>query len=366
LLTLVEDDAVAPETPPVVVLATGLSLAPTAPAEPAQSMCALTVGGKDERGNTVKYIYACDPDYVIYYSRLEHGAAGNGAQGGGTRPHGLRRLVRFAGRPVHDVAYESEGVQAQLSPVPAKRQSQRRDLLLLGTERAKLQALLSGWQRRQSYDSSIATALQLALDGTGDGTSDAASAKNAIETLTNARDAILSEREIAGRAQYAKFTLLGGLVGFLLLSFAQHNLFHGSGLFWLGSQAGLLGGILSIAIGIRKRTVALDIGVAGNLSDSALRLLIAAVSGGTLVLLFATGLLPSLHTLAGEMNGVQSMPFVLLLGIIAGFVEQLVPSLLEEQGQRMTDGGAAKVPPASGTAASPSGTTKPTGTVVAG
>jgi hypothetical protein len=129
-------------------------------------------------------------------------------------------------------------------------------------------------------------------------------------------------------------------------------LFHGSGLFWPGCQAGLLGGVLSIAIGIRKRTVALNIGIAGNLSDSALRLIIAAVSGGTLVLLFATGLLPSLHTVAGEMNGVQSMAFVLLLGIIAGFVEQLVPSLLDDQAQRLTDGGGAKSTPRDGNSAS--------------
>ena len=91
--------------------------------------------------------------------------------------------------------------------------------------------------------------------------------------------------------------------------------------------------------------MALDIGFAGNLSDSALRLVIGAVSGGTLVLLFSTGLLPSLHTLKGEQDAVQSMPFVLLLGIIAGFVEQLVPSLLDEQANKLRDGQDAKKTP---------------------
>ena len=116
LLTLVEDTAET-DIPPLVVLATDLSLAPTSPANPAQSACALTVGGQDERGNTVKYIYACDPDYVVYYSRLEHGraAAGDRAPSRGTSSHRLRRLLRFGGRPIHDTAYESEGVQAQLS-----------------------------------------------------------------------------------------------------------------------------------------------------------------------------------------------------------------------------------------------------------
>ena len=135
------------------------------------------------------------------------------------------------------------------------------------------------------------------------------------------------------------------VIGLFLLVLAQHNLFKGTGNFWLGAQAGLLGAVLSIAIGIRNKAVALDIGFAGNLSDSALRLVIGAVSGGTLVLLFSTGLLPSLHTLKGSrMPG--SMPFVLLLGIIAGFVEQLVPSLLDEQANKLRDGQDAKKVPA--------------------
>ncbi len=66
------------------------------------------------------------------------------------------------------------------------------------------------------------------------------------------------------------------------------------------------------------------------------------MSGGTLVLLFSTGLLPSLHTVQGEQDGVRSLTFALLLGIIAGFVEQLVPSLLEDQAQRMKSGDATR------------------------
>jgi len=216
-------------------------------------------------------------------------------------------------------------------------------LLPLGTERAKLQALLSGWPRRQSYDSSVAIALQLALDGDGD----AAAAANALQTLTDTKLAILNEREVACKAQYVRFTLVLSVIGLFLLVLAQHNLFKDTGNFWMGAQAGVLGAVLSIAIGIRNKAVALDIGFAGNLSDSALRLVIGAVSGGTLVLLFSTGLLPSLHTLKGEQDAVQSMPFVLLLGIIAGFVEQLVPSLLDEQANKLRDGQDAKKAPAS-------------------
>jgi hypothetical protein len=306
--------------------------------KPSQVVCNLQVDELDERGNTVKYIYSCDQDYVVYYSRLEHQSvsaeAETKASGAGKLRRRPFRSRRLSVKQASDLPYESEGVQAQLSSDPATRQRLRRLLLPLGTERAKLQALLSDWPRRQSFDSSIATALQLALDG--DGNADAKD--NALQTLKDAKAAVLTEREIAGKAQYVRFTLILALVGIFLLVLAQHNLFKGSGNFWLGAQAGLFGAVLSIAIGIRRKTVALDIGVAGNLSDGALRLVIGAVSGGTLVLLFATGLLPSLHTLKGEQDAVQTMTFALLLGIIAGFVEQLVPSLLEDQAQKFRNG----------------------------
>ena len=317
---------------------------PGAPlADTSQEICHLRVGDPDERGNTVKYIYSRDQEYVVYYSRLEHSSAGAKGEDptGPTHRSWLARDGRRASKSPVDLPYESEGVQAQLSSDPVKRKKLRQLLLPLGTERAKLQALLSGWPRRQSYDSSVAIALQLALDGDGD---DAAAA-NALQTLTDTKLAILNEREVAGKAQYVRFTLVLSVIGLFLLVLAQHNLFKDTGNFWLGAQAGVLGAVLSIAIGIRKKAVALDIGFAGNLSDSALRLVIGAVSGGTLVLLFSTGLLPSLHTLQGEQDAVKSMPFVLLLGIIAGFVEQLVPSLLDEQANKLRDSQDAKKTP---------------------
>ena len=307
------------------------------PPPPAAVGCRLTVGELDERGNTVKFIYSCDQDYVVYYSRLEHRSpAGDAAHA--ARP-GLRSALRFllplGQHHTQELPYESEGVQAQLSGDPATRKALRQQLLPLGTERAKLQALLRGWARRQSYDSSIATALQLALSGENKPDAN----QNALQVLHDAKASILTEREIAGRAQYARYTLLLAVAALFVLFVAQHNLFKDSANFWLGTQTGVIGAVLSIAIGIRRRVVLPDIGFAGNMSDSALRLMIGAISGGTLVLLFSSGLLPTLHTAQGNQDGVHSMAFILLLGILAGFVEQLVPSLLDEQAQRMQNGG---------------------------
>jgi hypothetical protein len=325
-------EAATEPTPPATTAASGSAAPPAADGSAGSSAIEaagppqppLEVGGIDERGNTVKYIYAIDPDYTVYYSRLER------PDGGWQQRLHLERAHR---KSAERLSYEREGVQARLSSDPKKRQEQRRKLLTLGNNRAKLLALLSGWPRRESYDSSIATALQLALDGDGDG----ASLQTALDTLDDARKSILSERELAGRTQYVLWALISGVIGFFVLVAAQHNLLHGSGDFWLGTQAGLLGAIFSIAIGIRKRTVAPNNNRWGNLSDGVLRLVIGAVSGGTLVLLFATGVVPALQTHAGTMDGVASVQFVVLVGIIAGFVEQLVPGILEAQGGKFGD-----------------------------
>jgi hypothetical protein len=299
---------------------------------PASTVPELKVGDPDERGNTVKYVYAVDPDYIVYYSRLEHRRE-EPNQGLGRR---WRTRIGFL-LGLNGPAYEREGVQALLSSDPAKRQNQLRKLLPLGTDRAKLRALLSGWPRRESYDSSIATALQLALDGDGDGKSP----ENALATLNDAKAAIAGEREIAGRGQWVAFALSFGILGFVILGIAGHNLFQHTGNFWMGTQAGLLGAIFSIAIGISNRTVAPNTNVRSNMTDSVLRLVIGAISGGTIVLFFSTGLLPALHTYSGDLDGAKSLSFVLLLGIIAGFVERLVPGLIENEERQLGGAGAA-------------------------
>ena len=295
----------------------------------------LQLGDIDPCGNTVQYIYATDQDYVVYFSRLERrGSVPNGGTRPGPdagKPPLAQRLRQPRAPAVRAIPYQREGVQALLSHDPAIQQEQRRKQLVLGTERAKLQALLSGWPRRHSYDSSIATAIQMALDGDGDPAG--AVLKDALATLRDARTAIAAERELAGRAQYATCSVAGAVVGFMLLIFAQHNLLHGTGNFWTGAQAGLLGAMLSTAVSIRKRSVTFDSNLRGNLSDSALRLVIGAVSGGTLVLLSATGLIPGLQTHVGGIDGLTSLSFAVLLGIIAGFVEQLVPGILDDEGQ---------------------------------
>ena len=335
----------------VVQLQPGAPHPPAPEADDRPTVCPLKVGERDERGNTVEYIYARDPHYIVYFSRLQQQGAPDDATGHRGAAAQRRRwwpLRRRAAGADVGPAETCKGVQAQLSNDQARRRAQRRNLLGLGVERAKLQALLSDWPRRQGYDASIAIALQMALDG--DGTENDPSARQAQETLSDARVSLLGEREVDLRAQYVSSTLRLGVLGFLVL-LGLHLALPASWItldgVWVGCEAGLIGAILSIAIGLRRRTVALDIGIKGNRSDCILRLIIGAVSGGTLVLLFASGLLPKLATGQGVMDH-QSIAFSMLLGVIGGFVEQLVPSLLEEQGNRLSNDAAAKAQPAAG------------------
>lgn len=300
-------------------------------------------GGLDDRGNTIEYIYARDPNYQVYYSRLAKPAAADAAEPAGLLARLWRRVRPARPGPKPEQAYPTEGVQAQLTADPEKRAELRAKLLPLGVERAKLQALLSGWSRRHSYDLSIATALQLALDG--DGNPDAT--KSATQILQDAREAIVNERAIAGKGQYARFTLAMAVPVLLGLFLAEYVVFSDTDNFWMGTRAGVIGAIMSIALGLRQRTVLLDIGWAGNLWDSVLRLIIGAISGGTLVLLFSTGLLPTLTTAQGVQtppSGIMSMQFIVLLGIMAGFAEKLVPNLLEEQSDKLRGGKPAPAP----------------------
>src|SRR5664279_3660963 len=77
-----------------------------------QVVCNLRVGERDERGNTVKYIYSCDQDYVVYYSRLEHPSPGADAETTVSTAGGWWRRRRFSPKQAGDLPYESEGVQA--------------------------------------------------------------------------------------------------------------------------------------------------------------------------------------------------------------------------------------------------------------
>ena len=104
---------------------------------------------------------------------------------------------------------------------------------------------------------------------------------------------------------------------------------------WLAGKAGLIGAAFSIALAIRGRTVALDTELLDNITDGTLRLLIGVIAAGILLLLFASGIVPNLEIGGADFKAsAVTWQMVLIIGFVAGFLERLVPDLLDKQNSK--------------------------------
>jgi hypothetical protein len=202
--------------------------------------------------------------------------------------------------------------------------NQRALILPLASTRAEINSLLTGWHNRKVYDRKIAIGLQLALDG------DPESGKS---FLAATKQELFADRGSAGRFQYLKWAFGTAFIFLNLLFIASHYypFQDASSNLWLAAKAGLVGAAFSIALGIRNRTVALDLNRLDNISDGVLRLLIGVIAAGVLLLILASGILPNMKL--GDMTvpgGINSWKVVMVVGFIGGFLERLVPDLLEK------------------------------------
>ena len=109
--------------------------------------------------------------------------------------------------------------------------------------------------------------------------------------------AVLAKRAARGRFQYLKWSYGAAalLIGLLFLASRLYPFQEASSDLWLAGKAGLIGAAFSIALAIRGRTVALDTDLLDNVTDGTLRLVIGIISAGVILLLFASGILPSLR-----------------------------------------------------------------------
>ena len=221
--------------------------------------------------------------------------------------------------------YQAGEVMVHFADDPVKAQAQRKSILPISSARAEMSALVQGLNCREVCDRQLAYALQLALDGNMDG---------AKTTIESAKAFVLARRAARGRFQYLKwsFGAAAVMIGLLFLASRLFPFQQASSDLWLAAKAGLVGAAFSIALAIRNRTVALDTELLANVTDGTLRLLIGVIASGVLLLLLACGVLPTLKIGDANFSGSGlTWQMVLIIGFVGGFLERLVPDLLDKK-----------------------------------
>jgi hypothetical protein len=275
--------------------------APDAAAQSAQTprtdigtirVCDIFKHREDNRGERIDLVFFKRPEFAIYQS-------------------GGKIVVQYADDDV--LAKEQVAKIAELLPL-----------------KDRLQYLVQNMDHPGRYHWQIAESLRLGLYGQKD------AAKNIMQA---AIDDINGTRVRNGRVSYLFVTLM--LVTLIVLAaFVVSIAIHGA---WfdqvepshkpdflrldLAIASGAVGALFSCVWQLRARTVATDGDILSNAVDSLIRIVMGMVSAVALLLViisdFSAKIAPILSDPALDWKS------VLVIGLLAGFVERLVPDLLE-------------------------------------
>ncbi len=255
----------------------------------ATTVAEIVSGRRDCRGELIDYVYFKREQYAIYLS-------------------GTQVVVAYSDN--NQIADEQIKDASPLLPLRDHLTNIIKDLPKSGT--------------RSNYLAQIAEGLRLSLE------EQLEVAKTIIgDAITDA----LNAQARIGRLVYLKCA--GGLsfllaAGLILGGGTQIHDDGGVHLLLMATGAGAIGAFLSIAIAIRRRSVAIDGNWQANAMDAAVRVLIGVISAAILFLVLNSGLLTDLQVGAIKFSGDKvGWQAVLVVGVIAGFLERLVPDLLE-------------------------------------
>jgi len=251
--------------------------------------------------------------------------------------------------------YETDRVKVQYADDMERADQQRKNMAELNELRGQIAGLIDGWQtakRRRSplpawlrtgdaenhdakpdprvkkYNSRVAAGLIMCLEG---------DAKGARSTLQGVYNDILADRESLGRYQYlngAFWTCVLIVVLFYLFRHTHWNQFYkfpgDTTQLMLAARAGAVGAFFSVAMGLTGRTIKTDLHPRDNLRDAVLRIMIGTIAGGVLVLLLQSKFIATLAAGSGHIELIDDWKAILVVGFVAGFLERLVPDLLEK------------------------------------
>jgi hypothetical protein len=253
-----------------------------------------------------------------------------------------------------------ERVSLQYSDSPAEQVEQRKRMATLGPVRGEINGLIDGWRnladraleepadvplkgneaRKASkvnrYDRRVADALLIALEGE-DG-------PGALALLEQIKADLIEERKSWARVLYVLYAgatagIIAVLTAAISLLFTAQSCVPNS--LWLALVSGALGAFFSIAQAIRNRSVLTDLQMSGNIADAVLRVLVGSISAVVLVGLLLSqwvginingsdfGLGDACKPGVGCAFDIWNIK-IMLGGFIAGFLERLVPDLLQK------------------------------------
>src|SRR5262249_48229955 len=236
-------------------------------------------------------------------------------------------------RPKYAVYRNTDRVVIQYADDETEATEQRKRMSTLNLARAQINGCISDWtkskfktfrEKSAKYQGGVASALVLCLEGDG---------VTALASLNDIKEDIIAERTSWGRFEYLISAMIFSLTSIFVFTILQHRFFpfsSPSGNIWLAARAGTIGAFFSIALAIRNRTVLTNLHRRDNLADAALRIVIGVVAAGVLVLMLSSNILPSFKIGDAGVSGPDiTWQTVLVVGFVAGFLERLVPDLLE-------------------------------------